>query len=474
MSALTFPIFFTVSALLMLLFRLVALPRRVLPYVVLLLLLIPFFLLPRPLGVSAESLAEAGLALSKVEKVYFLILFVTALLWHLGTWEKIVKDYASSYEFYALFFFALAGGALFLEARNFLILFLGLELLSFSLYVLCSFGKSSLSLEAALKYFLAGALASSFYLLGLALYFGGTGKVTFDAWHTVSGIPQVLSQAGEPSSMLAAQVGPPAAAAAQAGLWLMLAVLFFKFALFPFFLWVPDVYQGAPFPVTAFMATAVKIAVFPVLARLLLTLHEFSWLLPLLFFVALFTQLAGNLLALAQSEMKRLLAYSSIAHAGYLSLLFLTKDPLGIGAFYLLAYAFMTLGSFFLSQGLAEEEALTLDELKMRGGGLPGALLSLFMLSLIGIPLTGGFSAKVFVFGSALQSGYLGLVLLALLNSVLSAGYYLKVPSAVFFAKSAPSSKSLPPSLLLASILCAVGTLLLGFWPFLFAPFFSL
>lgn len=437
MSSLLPPAFLFASGILILLLRLASFPKKRLLYLVLILLFLPIAFL------SASFSPLSLMALEKTEKIFLSLLLGTALLWHLGTFSYSLKNIPALYEFYAFVFFAVGGMALFLPSRDFLLSYLSLEIFSFSLYVLCGFGKTKEATEGALKYFFIGGIASSFFLLGLALYFGATGTTQF-----------VLHQ---PTRLF------------QAGLMLMLGVFFFKFSLFPFFVWVPDVYQGAPFPVTALMATTVKITLFPVIMRLLAPfLGSFPYLLPLVFFIVLFTQFAGNLAALAQEEIKRMLAYSSIAQAGYLGLAFLTGKDFGFGAFYLLAYTLMTLGSFLFFQEMAQEDDLVYLE-KIKGFGKTAPLLwgiaTLFMLSLIGIPFTGGFAGKVFLFGNTLASGYFTLTLLSLLNSVLSAGYYLKVPIAAFFQEGQPTKLKISRLPFLALSFCALGTLFLGLLP---------
>lgn len=335
-------------------------------------------------------------------------------------------------EYYPLILWSAVGGMIMATTRDLLIVFLGLETLSISLYVLAGLSsKEKRSQESALKYFLLGAFASSFMLFGIALMYGATGTTH------VSGISEVFaSQAGEGA------LGK----IAYAGLGLILIGFGFKAALVPFHMWTPDVYQGAPTSVTGFMAAGSKVAAFAALFRFLdsaVALRE-TWI-PILTVLAVITMTGGNLIALAQKDVKRILGYSSIAHAGYLLAAIVAwataKDvggaQVGSGTllFYLISYSVMTLGAFAvltLSSRGGKEGTLLEDFYGLwRRAPFAAAMMIIFMASLAGIPPTGGFVGKFLIFKDLLDShlGWLAIVLAV--NSVISVFYYLKIVMAI-------------------------------------------
>jgi NADH-quinone oxidoreductase subunit N len=366
-------------------------------------------------------------------------------------------------EVYPLATFALGGMMLFGAANDLLLMFVALEVLSLPLYLLSGMARRRrlLSQEAAVKYFLLGAFASAFFLYGLALVYGATGSVRLSAIRdTVSG--------GGTGALLVL------------GLALLIVGLMFKASVAPFHTWTPDVYQGAPTPVTAFMAACTKIAAFGAILRLLYVgfgPDAWTWR-PLVYGIAIVSMVVGSVLGLTQTDLKRMLAYSSIAHAG-----FLLTGVLGIGAgtsgqgvsatlFYLLTYGLTTLGSFavltLVRDGDGEATHLSQWAGLAQRSPLTAAVMSLFLLALAGIPLTSGFTAKFAVFRAAIQDGAWPLVLVALLCSAIAAFFYLRVIVLMYFSPPAADGPTvgvpgLPTTLVLA--ITATATLVLGIVP---------
>jgi NADH-quinone oxidoreductase subunit N len=322
-------------------------------------------------------------------------------------------------EFYALMLFAAAGMTLISVAADLILVFLALEILSLSLYVMAGFSWRRLaSQEASLKYFLLGAFSSAFFLYGIAFAYGATGTTSIGAMaRTLSG-----------------ETGTTLALALVAG-GLLLVGFAFKVAAVPFHMWTPDVYQGAPTPVTAFMAAATKVAAFAALLRvLLIALGPVSWdLRPGLWAIAAVTMVLGSTLAIAQTDVKRMLAYSSIAHAGFVlvGVVAISEEGVSGSMFYLVAYAAMILGGFGVAavvSGRGEERTSLASYAGLaRTSPWLAGLLALFLLSLAGIPPTAGFIAKVVVFQAAVQAGQSALVVIAVLASVVAAFFYLRV-----------------------------------------------
>ena len=337
-------------------------------------------------------------------------------------------------ELYVLMMFSLGGMMLMSQAYNLLMVFLALELLSIPLYVLVGFARTKLeSEEASLKYFLLGAFASGFVLYGTALIFGATGHLDF------VGITAVV-KAGSANTVLFL-----------IGSALLLVGFGFKVAAVPFQMWTPDVYQGAPTPITAFMSVAVKAAGFAALMRVFLVLFPglSAQLTPILWVLAALTMVIGNVVALAQNNIKRLLAYSAIAHAGYLMMAFVAfgngevvGNAVASMLFYLVAYGLTSLGAWGLVVLIEHEfgKGLMLDDLAGIGKKYPwlGVAMLIFMLSFAGIPLTMGFWGKFYLFRTAVQAGFIGLALIGLLTSVVSAYYYLRVVVYMFMKPGEP------------------------------------
>jgi NADH-quinone oxidoreductase subunit N len=356
-------------------------------------------------------------------------------------------------ELYGLLLFAALGMALVAGALTWLIFFLGLELLSLSLYVLIAIRKGeAASGEAGLKYFILGAVAAAILTFGIALFYAETGTLELGPGLTAG----VLS-ADLPVILLA--------------LSLILVGLGFKLSLVPFHLWTPDVYQGAPAPVTAFLSTGAKVALFGALLRICLQLAEPAWVygVPVLWALAALTMTVGNLSALAQSKVKRLLAYSSVAQMGYLFMALLAVKQGGLPAllFYLAVYAVMDLGAFGLLGTLSAAPGADLDDLEdCQGLGYAypwrSGILAVCLISLAGLPPTGGFMGKVALFKAVLQADFPILAVVGILTVIISIYVYLKV---VVYLYLRPGAVSFPvPRAEVAGLLAGVVVLLLILW----------
>jgi NADH-quinone oxidoreductase subunit N len=362
-------------------------------------------------------------------------------------------------EFYSLVLFATSGMMLMAAANDLIIVFLALELLSIPLYVLAGLARPRPeSEESAMKYFLLGAFATGFVVYGTALVFGAVGSTNFGA------VAQAAA-AGQGRGLLLAGSG------------LVLVGLGFKVAAVPFHMWTPDVYQGAPSVVTAFMSVGAKAGGVAGLLRLFLTafapLAE-AWA-PVGMWLAAATMTWGNVAAIAQSNVKRLLAYSSIAHAGYLLMAFpvaaqaqLTGQASEAAAFYLLAYAVTNLGAWGVVLALerAEGRGLNIEDYAGLASRRPGLALAmaLFMLSLTGLPPTVGFIAKYYVFRAAIDAGYVWLALVGVLTSLVSAYYYLRVV-VIMWMREGEGRAVMQPALSLTVALTALATFIFGLVP---------
>jgi NADH-quinone oxidoreductase subunit N len=365
-------------------------------------------------------------------------------------------------EVYPLATFAIGGMMLFVTSNDLLIMFVALEVLSLPLYLICGLARRRrlLSQEAAVKYFLLGAFASAFFLYGLALVYGATGSIRLSEIRAAA-----ISDGGDVLLVL--------------GLALLIVGLLFKASVAPFHTWTPDVYQGAPTPVTAFMAACTKVAAFGAILRLLYVAFgtsEWTWR-PLIYGVAIVSMIVGAVLGLTQTDLKRMLAYSSIAHAG-----FLLTGVVGLGGgdgsglaatmFYLLTYGLTTLGAFavltLVRDGDGEASHLSQWAGLASRSPLTAAVMSLFLLALAGIPLTAGFTGKFAVFRAAIESGAWPLALVALLASAVAAFFYLRVIVLMYFSPPAADGPTvgvpgLPTTIVLA--ITATATLALGIVP---------
>ena len=405
-----------------------------------------------------------GLAFSKMVRVdnfsvffHYLLIGIAAVV-ILSSFEYMAVQKIRAGEYYALILFGAVGMGLMSSAVELVLIFIALEISSISTYILAGFRrKEASSSESSLKYFLLGSFATAFFLYGVALMFGATGSTNID----------IIAQA--------LQTGP-AQPLVYAAMALMFVGLGFKVAAAPFHIWTPDVYEGAPAPITGFMSTGPKAAAFAVLLRVVYSINApgrfwFLWV------AAAFSMTLGNVGALVQNNIKRLLAYSSIAHAGYTLIAFAminsSDASLGISAamFYSAAYAAMNVGAFAVVSHFANsgERYVTLEDYAGLGRSSPllAATLTIFLLSLIGIPMTGGFFAKFYVFSAASRANLTGLLLIGVANSAIGAYYYLRIIVVMYMRESRAEVPVSPisPALGLALAITVAITLYLGILP---------
>jgi NADH-quinone oxidoreductase subunit N len=464
--ALAPPLIVIAAALLVLLADLVVAEKRVLGYLAL-------------LGVVAAAIASLALwssaplafqamAVSDNYTLFFNLVFLaTAALSLLAAIDYLERKGMQRGEYYALLLFSTSGMLFMAAATDLIVVFLGLEIMSVALYILAGFNRGQFaSIEAAMKYFILGAFASAFFLYGAALTYGATGTTN-------------LAQIG---TWLAGGGGIPRDPMALTGLGLLLVGFAFKVAAVPFQWWTPDVYQGAPTSVTAFMSVGAKGAGFAALLRVLFSAFSPAftgdWMIAVAILAAL-TMTAGNLAALAQKDIKRMLGYSSIAHAGYILVGVAAGNADGVRGvlFYLLAYAFMNVGAFAVACAVERrgEFSSTLADYAGLGRQQPllAAAMAVFMLSLTGIPPLVGFWGKLYVFRAAVEADMTWLAILGVLNSAVSAFYYLGVLVQMYMREPAPAAEgeSQPAPITLgaaigaAVLLAALVTVALGVWP---------
>jgi NADH-quinone oxidoreductase subunit N len=366
--------------------------------------------------------------------VFLNVLFLGSGLAAIGlTYDYLKRQQLERGEYYTLLLFSITGMMLMALAADLIIIFLALELLSIPLYVLAAFARPRLdSEEAGLKYFLLGAFASSFVVYGVALIFGASGTTTLSG---------VVAKALEQETMILLTVGAA----------LFLVGFGFKVAAVPFHMWTPDVYQGAPTSVTAFMSVGAKAAGFAALLRVFFTSFptlEYD-LTPILWGLAALTMFLGNFVAIAQSNIKRMLAYSSIAHAGYILMALVSYgrpgvalDSVASALFYLVAYGFTSFGAWSVVIALekAEGQGLALSDYAGLGRKHPGlaAAMTVFMLSFTGVPPTLGFLGKFYLFRTVIEGGFTGLALIGVLTSLVSAYYYLRIVVIMYMRDGEP------------------------------------
>ncbi len=352
--------------------------------------------------------------------------------------------------------FSVAGMMLMALATDLVMLFLGLEMMSISLYVLAGYFRTRISgNEASLKYFLLGAFISGFVLYGIALIYGSTGSLSIDL------LVRTMQTPGQPVLFWTGTV-------------LLLGGFAFKVGAFPFHMWIPDVYQGAPTPVTALMATGAKTAAFSVLVMVFSRRAgiDGDMIRDIVSFLAAASMIAGNVMALRQQNVKRMLAYSSIAHAGYMLVGIAAGNPTGSEGvtFYLVSYLFMNLGALGVVSMLEEKEEknLSYDDyagLSVKNPGL-AALMAIFLFSLAGLPPFGGFFGKYFVFVAAIESGLTWLAILGVLASLVGVYYYIRLVMVMYFQESERAAPSPVPVLAFAAlVLAALINLQLGVLP---------
>jgi NADH-quinone oxidoreductase subunit N len=365
-------------------------------------------------------------------------------------------------EYYSLLLFSVTGMMLMAQAADLIVVFLALELLSIPLYVLAAFARPRAdSEEAGLKYFLLGAFATGFVVYGITLIYGATGSTS------LSGIMAALSAGPLGTSGLLLTIGAA----------LVLVGFGFKVAAVPFHMWTPDVYQGAPTPVTAFMAVGAKAAGFAALLRIFASALPSlgADLTPVLWGLAAVTMFTGNVIAIAQTNIKRMLAYSSIAHAGYILMALVAfgnpavaADSVASALFYLLAYALTSFGSWAVVISLERPDAKGLEIADFAGLGrkrpFMATAMTIFMLSLTGMPPTLGLVGKFFLFRTAIEGGFIWLAVIGVLTSLISAYYYLRVVVVMWMREGDPQSER-EPWLDLTWIVSALATVLLSLFP---------
>ena len=386
---------------------------------------------------------------------FHVVILAIVLLTVLASFEYLETQRIRAGEYYGLILMGAAGMCLMTSAVELVLIFIALEISSIATYILAGFlRRDPRSSEASLKYFLLGSFATAFFLYGVALIFGATGSTTISAIN---------------ASLHTGYI-PPLAYVAVA---LMFIGLGFKVGAAPFHVWTPDVYEGAPAPVVGLMSTAPKAATFAVLLRIIFEagVPGTFWL---VWFAAVLSMTLGNLGALKQTSIKRMLAYSSIAHAGYLLVAFASAPAEGIPSamFYTAAYAAMNVGAFALISHIAGygERYTSIDDYAGLGRRSPfmAAILTVFLLSLIGIPATGGFFAKFYVFNAALHANLVGLTILGVINSAIASYYYLRVIVVMYMKEPQGEAVPLPPLTAGVSavlVLSAVTTLYLGILP---------
>lgn len=379
---------------------------------------------------QGPSYSMALLLFDRMAYSFDLIILLAAFLSLFLSKEYIVKERIHTAEYMALVLFATAGAMLISHGADLIVVFLGIEIMSLSAYILAGMKDEIRSYEASLKYFILGSFASGFLLYGIALMYGAAGSTSFSA------LQQLTIPPAEPILVLLSVA-------------MLLIGIGFKIAAAPFHLWTPDVYEGSPTPITAFMASAIKTAGFAALVRIVLALGhipQIPWV-PVLTLMAALTMTIGNVIALRQTNLKRILAYSSIAHAGYalvgvtaaLQKNALTESTLGAVIFYLFAYSLMTIGAFaiVIALGRSGDDAEELSDLSGLSEKHPflSASLAVFLFSLTGFPPTIGFMGKFYLFSGAIEAGLTGLVIVGVINSAISAYYYLGPVVKMYFQK---------------------------------------
>ncbi|HEY6420157.1 MAG TPA: NADH-quinone oxidoreductase subunit N [Candidatus Binataceae bacterium] len=409
--------------------------------------------------IGQTGVAFAGsIAIDSYSAYFEIVILIATMVTVLMSLDYVAERRIAGAEYYSLVLFAALGMMLMATAGDLIIIFLGLETMSLSVYVLAGLARQDpRSTEASLKYFLLGAFSTGFLLYGIALIYGATGTISLGPIHAAL----TGDMMSNPLLLL--------------GLGLMLIGFGFKVAAVPFHMWTPDVYEGAPTPITAFMAVGVKLAAFAGFLRVFLVnlapvSAEWTWA---LWALAALTMTVGNLVALVQTNIKRMLAYSAIAHAGYLLVGMAAAGPQAGSAilYYLLGYAFTNLGAFAVVVAL-EGRGETSDMISNYRGLARrepwlAAALALCLLSLTGVPPLAGFVGKFYIFNAALNQGFVGLVIIAVLNSVMSAYYYFSVIVAIYMEEGGVQVAHMGarPALVAAIALSVVAMILIGVYP---------
>jgi NADH-quinone oxidoreductase subunit N len=418
------------------------------------------------IGASVYAFSDPGPAFGGMLVVdgfatfFRVLVLVVGILTVLPSYGFMARQQAETGEYHSLLLFSIAGQCIMVTANDLIVIFIGLEISSIASYILAGYLRDDKRAnEAALKYFLLGSFATAFFLYGAALIYGATGYVNLTA------VRAMITGAGAPSPVF---IGVAVA--------LLFVGLAFKVSAAPFQMWAPDVYQGAPTPISGFLSAGPKAAAFAIFLRIFMTSFEpisQGWA-PLVWMSALVSMTIGNFAALLQSNIKRMLAYSSVAHAGYVMVALTAHSDIGTSAamFYLAAYAFMNVGAFAVVSHLSGrgERHQSLEDFAGLAQKQPmvAAMLTIFLLSLIGVPLTGGFFGKFYIFKAALDAHLIWLTVLGLLNSAVAAYYYLRILVMMYMkepSKAVSEAEPLSIGLSAALILPAMGTLILGIFP---------
>ena len=412
------------------------------------------------MGRSYSGLPYSSLILVDPFSVFlFCAIFSFAFLAMLGSLDYLEREGLQHGEYYALVLFATAGMAVMACAQELLTAFIGLEVSSISSYILAGYRRNApKSNESALKYFLLGSFATAFFLYGAALIFGGAGSTQLEVIRE-----RIQFHDGTDTNLLVL------------GSALVFVGLTFKVAAAPFQFWTPDVYEGAPTPVTGLFASGPKAAAFAILVRVFYSAFgSFSstWFWAI-WGSAVLTMFLGNLSALVQTNIKRMLAYSSIAHAGYILVAFAANSQLGIAAllFYILVYALVKLGAFTLLAHLGDTGERRVEIQDLAGLGrthpLAAACMSLYMLSLMGLPITAGFMGKLYILKAALDARLTGLAVMLAINSVISAYYYLRVVRVMYFSEPSAEWRPAPVPYAVGAVMLftSLATIYLGLFP---------
>ena len=443
-------------------------------------------------GTASADAFNGMIVLDELRLGFTLIFLLVSALTVLISTVWVEGEQLPAGEFHSLLLFATVGMMLMGSGNDLVIVFLGLEILSIATYVMAGFRRTDIrSNESSLKYFILGSFSSAFLLYGIALIYGATSLAEPGPDGSLNRIVAGTTNIPEIASRLGQAQYP---ALLYAGAAMMLVGFGFKIATAPFHIWTPDVYEGAPTPVTAFMAAGPKAAGFASFLRVFVfglpfvvsatsasgaNVHQ-AWVTTLMV-MAILTMTLGNVVAIVQNNVKRMLAYSSIAHAGYALVGFVAagaaSDPaqrntaITAVMFYLLTYAVMNIGAFAVVQLIARSGDRRTAIEDYRGIGFESPVLafsfSLFMLSLLGMPLTAGFMGKILVFGSAIDQKFYPLVIVAVLNTAVSAYYYLRLIIVMFFGERtmAWSPPRVPASVAVALVITVLGVLYLGIFP---------
>jgi NADH-quinone oxidoreductase subunit N len=392
-----------------------------------------------------------------VYSLFFLgIVIISALLVTMISYEYIRQLSGVREEYYIILFTSTLGAALLAVANHFVLFFLGIETLSISLYILIAFQRSrSNSIEAGIKYLILASVSSAFLLFGMALIYTACGTMKFT---------EIASALGNGSQLTLLVIS---------GFGMMMVGIGFKLALVPFHMWTPDVYQGAPAPVSAYIASVSKGGVMAILIRVFFNLRGFEnhYLFITISAIAILSMFIGNILAIRQKNLKRLLGYSSIANMGYLIIILLTGSSAGVQAsvFYLISYFITTIGAFGIISLLStnEYEAEKIDDFKGLFWKRPGIAIvfTLALLSLAGIPITSGFVAKFYVIFEGMKSGLMLLVIALIINSVIGLYYYLRIITTLFSTGTETRLPALSVSANITLGVIALSILILGIYP---------